>query len=179
MNKIYDVIVVGELNVDLILNQIHGFTEVGKEILADKMTLTLGSSSAICASNLSSLGCRVAFVGKLGNDIFGNYTIGQLQEKGVDTSMIIVDDNLKTGATIALSYEEDRAMVTHQGAMSYLNIDDIDFEKLNLAKHLHFSSYFFQPGFKKTLHVLFKKVKDMGDDNVIGCSMGSFREMGS
>ena len=46
-NKKFDVIVVGELNVDLILNQIDGFPEVGKEKLADQMTLTLGSSSAI------------------------------------------------------------------------------------------------------------------------------------
>ncbi|MEW2923132.1 carbohydrate kinase family protein [Muricauda sp. ANG21] len=162
MDKKYDVIVVGELNVDLILNQINGFPEIGKEILADKMTLALGSSSAICASNLSSLGRKVAFIGKLGDDIFGHYTIGQLEDKGVDTSMIIVDSDLETGATIALSYDEDRAMVTHQGAMSHLNINDIDFQKLSLAKHLHFSSYFFQPGFKDTLHTLFKKAKEIG-----------------
>ena len=43
----YDVIVVGELNVDLILNKIDGFPEMGKEKLAGQMILTLGSSSAI------------------------------------------------------------------------------------------------------------------------------------
>ena len=63
MTKDIDVIVVGELNVDLIFNQVKGFPEVGKEILSDQMTLALGSSSAICASNLSSLGLRVAFIG--------------------------------------------------------------------------------------------------------------------
>ncbi|MDZ7765916.1 MAG: hypothetical protein U5K00_16120 [Melioribacteraceae bacterium] len=30
MNKVFDVIVVGELNVDLILNQIESFPEIGK-----------------------------------------------------------------------------------------------------------------------------------------------------
>lgn len=160
--KKFDIIVVGELNVDLILNQIEGFPEVGKEILADKMTLTLGSSSAICASNLSSLGLKVGFIGKLGNDIFGKFIIEQLEEKGVDTSLIIIDDNLKTGATIALSYGEDRAMVTHQGAMSHLGIDDINEAQLKLANHLHFSSYFFQPGFKDNLDSLFEKAKNAG-----------------
>ncbi|WP_422350975.1 carbohydrate kinase family protein [Flagellimonas sp.] len=162
MEKIYDVIVVGELNVDLILNQIQGYPEIGKEIIADKMTLALGSSSAICASNLSSLGCKVAFIGKVGNDVFGNYTLGQLQEKGVDTSMVIIEDQEETGATIALNYNEDRAMVTHLGAMSNLSIDNIDFQNLRLARHLHFSSYFFQSGFKNKLHVLFMKAKEMG-----------------
>ncbi|MBV6639265.1 MAG: carbohydrate kinase family protein, partial [Cyclobacteriaceae bacterium] len=117
MRRNLDVIVVGELNVDLILNGIDGFPVVGKEILADQMELALGSSSAICASNLSSLGLKVGFLGMLGNDVFGKFVIEQLEKKGVDTSMIIVEDDLKTGATISLSYGEDRAMVTHQGAM--------------------------------------------------------------
>jgi sugar/nucleoside kinase (ribokinase family) len=54
MDEIYDVLVIGELNVDLILDGIDNFPEVGKEVLARKMTLTLGSSSAIFASNFSS-----------------------------------------------------------------------------------------------------------------------------
>ena len=66
--KKYDVIVVGELNVDIILNDIDSFPEIGKEKLAGKMDTTLGSSSAILASNLSSLGAKVAFIGKIGQD---------------------------------------------------------------------------------------------------------------
>jgi len=68
--KEFDVIVIGELNVDIILNHIAKFPEIGKEILAKDLDVTLGSSSAIFASNLSSLGARVAFIGKVGNDGF-------------------------------------------------------------------------------------------------------------
>jgi len=56
MEKRFDVLVVGELNVDLILDGLGTFPEVGKEVLANKMNLVLGSSSAIFASNISSLG---------------------------------------------------------------------------------------------------------------------------
>ena len=94
MTREFDVIVVGELNVDLIFNQVNGFPEVGKEILSDHMTLTLGSSSAICASNLSSLGLKVAFIGKIGNDIFGQFVIDKLNRSGVDTSMLMIDEIL-------------------------------------------------------------------------------------
>ena len=162
MTKDIDVIVVGELNVDLIFNQVKGFPEVGKEILSDQMTLALGSSSAICASNLSSLGLRVAFIGKLGNDVYGQFIIDKLKQSGVDTSMIIIDRDLKTGATVALSYDEDRGMVTHQGAMSHLGLDDICEGQLLRGKHLHFSSYFFQPGFKNNVHRLFEMAKNVG-----------------
>ncbi len=65
----FDIIVVGELNVDIILNQINSFPQVGKEILAKQMAVTLGSYSAIFASNASSLGAKVAFIGKLGRII--------------------------------------------------------------------------------------------------------------
>ncbi|MEQ9220090.1 MAG: carbohydrate kinase family protein [Cyclobacteriaceae bacterium] len=160
--KKLDVIVVGELNVDLILNGIDGFPVVGKEILADQMELALGSSSAICASNLSSLGLKVGFLGMLGNDVFGQFVIEQLEKKGVDTSMIIVEEDLKTGATIALSYGEDRAMITHQGAMKHLTLDDIESDKLHQAGHVHFSSYFLQPGLKGSLDVLFQRARQLG-----------------
>ena len=72
MKKQFDVLVIGELNVDIILHNIDNFPEVGKEVLAQQMTLTLGSSSAIFASNISSLGASVAFLGKIGNDEFGD-----------------------------------------------------------------------------------------------------------
>ncbi|TMU50803.1 carbohydrate kinase family protein [Flagellimonas algicola] len=154
--------VIGELNVDLILNQILGFPQIGEEIIADNMALALGSSSAICASNLSSLGLKVGFIGKLGNDLFGKFTIQELQQKGVDTALIIIEPNEKTGATIALNYKEQRSMITYQGAMLNLGIEDIKTENLKLAKHLHFSSYFLQPKFHDKLDGLFKMAKSAG-----------------
>jgi sugar/nucleoside kinase (ribokinase family) len=162
MKKSYDVIVVGELNVDLILNQIESFPEMGKEKIAQQMTLTLGSSSAIFASNLSSLGAKVAFLGKIGRDAFGDLVLSSLQMKKVDTSMIIQDESLATGATIVLNFSNDRAMVTHPGAMDHLSIHDISEDQLKKAKHLHFSSYFLQPKMKSNIDKLFKQAKELG-----------------
>jgi sugar/nucleoside kinase (ribokinase family) len=162
MKKIFDVMVIGELNVDLILNQIESFPEMGKEKIAQQMTLTLGSSSAIFASNLSSLGAKVAFLGMIGRDAFGDLVLSSLQAKKVDTSMIIQDDSLATGATIVLNFGNDRAMVTHPGAMDHLSIHDISEDQLKKAMHLHFSSYFLQPKMKPDIGRLFKQAKELG-----------------
>ncbi len=162
MEKLYDVLVVGELNVDLILDEIEKFPEVGKEVLAQKMTLTLGSSSAIFASNISSLGARVAFIGKIGNDKFGEVVLESLQKNKVDISMIKVDEHLGTGATVVLNVDEDRANTTYPGAMDFLTIDDIGDEELKKARHLHFSSYFLQPGMWGSLGDLFRRAKAHG-----------------
>ena len=158
----FDVLVVGELNVDLILNQIDSFPEMGKEKLAQKMNLLLGSSSAIFACNLSSLGAKVAFLGKIGNDAFGDLIMDSLKAKGVNTDFVIRDPKVNSGATIVLNYNENRAMVTYQGAMNELTINDITKEKLSLAKHLHFSSLYLQPGIKPDIEKLFQMAKDQG-----------------
>ncbi len=162
MEKEFDVIVVGELNVDLILNELDRFPEVGKEILARQMTLTLGSSAAIFASNISSLGARVAFIGKIGKDKFGEVVLESLQKNNVDVSMVIKDDHCGTGATIILNVEEDRANTTYPGAMDLLTIKDISKEDLGRARHLHFSSFFLQPGMRDGLGKLFQTAQEMG-----------------
>src|SRR5665647_1255048 len=105
LNSKPDVVVIGELNVDIILNKIDGFPEMGKEKLAKGMNLTLGSSSAIFASNLSTLGSSVAFIGKIGKDSFASVVINSLKSKGVETKHIIHSDTLNTGATIVLNYD--------------------------------------------------------------------------
>jgi sugar/nucleoside kinase (ribokinase family) len=160
--KKFDVIVVGELNVDLIFNNLDTFPVVGKEILAHEMNLTLGSSSAIFASNLSTLGCKVAFVGMLGKDVFGDLVIHSLEKKGVDTGFIVRSEKVNTGATMVMNFGEDRAMVTHTGAMERLTLDDIKPEYLQQARHMHFASFFLQSGLKNNVRQLFKRAKDLG-----------------
>ena len=162
MEKPFDVLVIGELNVDLILDQIEKFPEIGKEILSERMSITLGSSSAIFASNLSTLGSKVSFVGRLGQDSFGDHIIASLQSRGVNTGYILRSSEHATGATVVLNYAEDRAMVTYPGAMKYLTVQDIPDVALTTCKHLHLSSIFLQPGIANDLVALFRKAKSLG-----------------
>jgi sugar/nucleoside kinase (ribokinase family) len=160
--KKHDILVVGELNIDLILDRIPVFPVLGKEILADKMELVLGSSSAILASNLASLGVNVAFTGKLGKDDFGEFVLDCLKDRGVFTGFIKRDSSVKTGATIILNYPEDRAMVTHKGAMDALTLQDIPAADLQTARHMHLSSYYLQDGIRNDCPALFKMAQDAG-----------------
>ena len=138
--KPYDILAIGELNVDLILNNIDGEPEVGKEKFAGDMILTLGSSTAIFAANAAALGAKVGFVGMIGQDTLGNLIRESLEAKGVDTSMLIETDELSSGATIVLNYGEDRAMVTYQGAMAVMSFADIDKSVFEKCRHIHIST---------------------------------------
>lgn len=142
--KRYDIAAIGELNVDVILNQIDGFPEMGKEKFAGQMLLTLGSSTAIFAANASSLGPKVCFVGMIGKDSFGTLVKESLEAKGVATDYLIESSSAATGATIVMSYDEDRANLTYQGAMDIMGFDDINQSVFENTKHIHLSSLFMQ-----------------------------------
>ncbi len=160
--KNIDVLVVGELNVDIILDQIDGLPEVGKEKIAKKLTVTLGSSSAIFASNLSTLGANVAFLGKIGTDNHAKIVKTSLVERGVNTNLIIETPDHKTGLTIVMNYDMDRANITYPGAMNYLVEAEITDKILAQAKHLHVSSVFMQLALKDDIISLFERAKKLG-----------------
>ena len=162
MNKSFDILVVGELNIDIILDKIKGFPVIGKEILAKDLNVTLGSSSAIFASNLCSLENKVAFLGKIGQDNFANIIKTSLEKKNVITDLIITTKDYKTGLTIVMNYEMNRANITFPGAMEHLYEEDISNDVLSKAKHLHISSVFLQTGLLNNIDNLFKRAKKLG-----------------
>lgn len=156
------ILVVGELNIDLILNQIKGFPKIGTEIVADAMDFTLGSSSAILASNISALGVNTSFCGMIGEDEFGDFVLQQLQLRDVNTLYIQRSANRKTGVTVVMNYDQDRANVTYCGAMNDLDKNTIPWNDIPNFHHFHLSSYFLQKGIKEDIIPIFKKIKEMG-----------------
>lgn len=154
-----DLLVIGELNMDLILNEVDSFPEPEKEKIANDFNLTLGSSSAIFAANSARLGLDVGFCGMVGNDDFGKSVINQLKEYKVDTSLVTTSEEHKTGLTAIIRHEQDRAMVTYPGAMEQYSLSDISDDAFEGPKHLHISSIFLQPKIKDDLYAIVKKAK--------------------
>jgi sugar/nucleoside kinase (ribokinase family) len=157
-----DVVAVGELNPDLILDGLPGLPRLGQEILAGRCTFTLGSSTALCAANLAALGLRVGFVGKVGDDLFGEFILRSLRERRIDASRVIRDPTVRTGVTVSLAYPQDRAMVTFPGAMACLRAEEVDREYVCQARHLHVSSPFLQRGLQPGSADLFRAAKGRG-----------------
>ncbi|MEG1622387.1 MAG: carbohydrate kinase family protein [Alistipes sp.] len=160
--KKFDVIAIGELNVDLILNRIDGQPEIGKEKFAKDMLLTLGSSTAIFAANAAALGTKTGFAGMIGRDLFGNLVKRDLQDKGVDTQFLIESETAATGATIVMNYDEDRANITYQGAMDQMRFTDIDPQVFTDTNHIHLSSLFMQRGLLLDIETLLRHAKVQG-----------------
>lgn len=155
----FDVLVIGELNMDLIFDGVESFPELGKEKIASDLNITLGSSSAIFASNIARLGMKTAFCGLAGNDDFGRTIKQTLQQIKVDTRWIKLDERCQTGLTTIIRHDDDRAMITYPGAMVHFSLEHIPDEVFGSARHLHISSIFLQPGIKKELVQIIDKAK--------------------
>jgi sugar/nucleoside kinase (ribokinase family) len=160
--KKWDVIVTGELNIDIILNGVHSFPEMGKDIQADQLDLVMGSSSAIFACNIASLGAKVAFCGLIGNDYFGDFILQKLHERNIDTSMVFRTDRCHTGITFVLNYDNDRAMVTYHGTMALTSMEMIPFRNFKDASHFHMSSCFLLPELLDKLPEIYSSAKKAG-----------------
>ena len=160
--KALDIVVVGELNADLIFTGLPGLPEMGSCKLARDMEFTLGSASAIFASNCAKLGMKVGFISKIGNDFVGEFVRDRLIEGNVDCSFIMKDDHEKTGVCVSLSFPDDYAMASYAGVRETMTIEDIDFDYLKTAGHLHLSSYYLQTGMISGCAELFKVAKESG-----------------
>jgi len=157
-----DILVVGDLNVDLILNKINKLPQIGKEQRANEMDLVMGGSTAIFACNIAKLGTKVEFMSKLGDDSFGKFLLKEMASNNVGIDSIITDASLRTGATIIFILNNDRMMVTYPGSMEHLTMDEISDDILGSARHIHTSAIFFQPLLKNGLSELFGRAKVKG-----------------
>lgn len=159
----FDVTIAGELNLDLILYGLPDELPPERELLADRMMLTLGGSSAILAHNLSALGSRVGFQSRIGDDDLGQAALQALQQSGVEVSRIRrVPGAVKTGLTVILQREAWRNMVTYSGTIAELAWEDLDLDYLADSRHFHLSSFYLQRGLRPRVPELFRKMKQAG-----------------
>ncbi|MFL5800341.1 MAG: carbohydrate kinase family protein [Roseiflexaceae bacterium] len=162
IDKPFDLVVVGEVNPDLVLrgDVTPAFGQV--EQIVEDATLTIGSSSAIFACGAARLGLRVAFIGTVGDDVFGQFMRRQLAERNVDVGGIVVDPAIRTGLSVILSRGVDRAILTYAGAIGALRYEQIDHAQLARARHLHLGSYFLLDALRPDIPRLFAAAHELG-----------------
>jgi len=158
-----EVCVIGELNLDLILYGLPKDMELDREYLASNMSLTLGSSSAILAHNLSVLDTKVGFISKTGTDPLGAIAAERLSAVGVDISRVKQSTGkTSTGLTVVLPHPQHRYILTYPGTMFEMQYSDIDMTYVKSARHLHVSSFFLHRALRPRILDVFRQAKAAG-----------------
>ena len=162
MNR-FDVTIAGEINLDLILYGLPPEMPLERELLATDFRLTLGSSSAILAYNLSVLGTKVGFITLVGSDALGAIALDRLRESGVDLERVVhAGGNAATGITLLLPHDTGRHILTYPGTMAAMTGADLDLEYLASSRHFHLSSLFLQRALQPDLPCIFRELKRAG-----------------
>ena len=131
-----DVLVAGELYIDLIMSGFDQLPQPGEESFARHFHREPGGA-AITAIGLAKLGTRTGVIGAVGAED-GGWLIERIRQAGVDTCGIRLIDGELTGTTVAVSDPADRLFLTYAGANRYGG--SVAAESSIHARHLHWAA---------------------------------------
>ncbi|MGI9609214.1 MAG: ribokinase [Acidimicrobiia bacterium] len=126
MSEVPDVVVVGSLNQDLVARVPH-IPAPGETVLAGGHAAYAGGKGANQATAAARLGATVAMVGRVGADDFGSRLTFGLNDDGIDTTHVRIDDDATTGlALINVDDSGENAISVSAGANARVGPGDVE-----------------------------------------------------
>ena len=134
--KLYDVTALGELLID--------FTENGTSSQGNPlMEANPGGAPCNVLAMLERLGKKTAFIGKVGKDMFGEQLKAAVEEVGIDTRNLIMDETVHTTLAFVHTYPDgDREFSFYRdpGADMMLTKDDVQKDLIENSRIFHFGT---------------------------------------
>ena len=131
-----DVVALGELLID--------FTQVrSDDDSVKRYEQNPGGAPANVLAVLSKFGTKCAFIGKVGEDVFGEFLKKQLLDLSIDCRNLVLDPNHNTTlAFVTLDDKGDRSFSFYRnhGADTCLSKEEIDIELIEQCKIFHFGT---------------------------------------
>ncbi len=134
--KTVDVVALGELLID--------FTENGTSVQGNPVyEANPGGAPCNVLSMLNKVGKRTAFIGKVGQDIFGKRLKAVLEETGIDVSNLIMDADVRTTLAFVETFadgDRDFSFYRNPGADMMLREEELDTDLLKNTRIFHFGT---------------------------------------
>lgn len=120
------IIVFGSINIDLVATAPR-LPIAGETLLGDTFIKVPGGKGANQAVALAKLGVPTQMVGRVGADSFGAELVQNLQDAGVQTENIFVDETVSSGvAIITVAHNGENQIVVIPGANGQVNQEDVE-----------------------------------------------------
>ena len=136
MEKKYDVVALGELLID--------FTQNGKSDQGNPLfEANPGGAPCNVLAMLKKLGKSCAFIGKVGDDMFGRSLRDTVADIGIDTSSLLLDNTVNTTLAFVQTFENgdrDFSFYRNPGADMMLTAAEIPEDLIAGAKFFHFGT---------------------------------------
>lgn len=134
--KRYDVTALGELLIDFTSN---GISNQGNPLFEANP----GGAPCNVLAMLQKLGKKTAFIGKVGDDIFGKMLREKVQGTGIDISGLVIDEKVNTTLAFVQTLEDgDRefSFYRNPGADMMLDAEDVKETLIREARIFHFGT---------------------------------------
>ena len=136
MEKQYDIVALGELLIDFTE---HGTSEQGNPL----WEANPGGAPCNVLAMLNKLDRRTAFIGKVGNDVYGRQLIETVTSAGIDASALLVDPEVHTTLAVVHTFENgdrDFSFYRNPGADMMLTANDLPISMLQNCRIFHFGT---------------------------------------
>lgn len=134
--KQYDVVALGELLIDFTQNGLSG---QGNALFEANP----GGAPCNVLAMLNRLGKKTSFIGKVGNDQFGLMLKATLEELGIGTENLLLDDVVHTTLALVHTFpngDRDFSFYRNPGADMMLTADEVDTSLIADTKIFHFGT---------------------------------------
>ena len=134
--KQYDVVALGELLIDFTKN---GTSEQGNNLFE----ACPGGAPCNVLAMLRKLGKSCAFVGKVGNDMFGKLLKEVITDAGINADALVMDDKIPTTLAFVQTFpngDRDFSFYRKPGADMMLTADELPEETIANARIFHFGT---------------------------------------
>jgi ribokinase len=121
-----EVFVLGSINQDFVL-KVDRRPQPGETVTNAELSTHNGGKGANQAAAAALLGASVTFLGRVGDDEFGEPLVQALGEKGIDTSLVERASDASTGAAfITVTPDGENAITVAPGANRSLTPQEVD-----------------------------------------------------
>ena len=134
--KQFDVVALGELLIDFTEN---GVSDQGNQLFEANP----GGAPCNVLAMLTKLGKKTAFIGKVGNDMFGRRLKDSLEEVGIDTRNLVMDEEVHTTLAFVHTFEDgdrDFSFYRNPGADMMLTKGEVQDELIKSSRIFHFGT---------------------------------------
>jgi sugar/nucleoside kinase (ribokinase family) len=141
-----DVVCLGILVADVVARPVSELPERGTLRFLDDIGLRGGGCALNTASTLRRFELDVALAGKVGDDPFGDFLLGVLDERGIDRASVVRDAAVPTAATVVLVAPDGEQTFLHRlGASGALRAEQFARDDLLAARALHIAGALVMP----------------------------------
>ncbi len=145
MTRPFDVMVAGHLCIDIIpifpdtgATQIGEIMRPGKLVNMGDVKVSTGGPVSNTGINMKTLGCKVMFCARVGDDQLGQLTVEMLKKNGSSDGISLAENTSSSYTIVIAPPNIDRIFLHNPGTNNSFSSTDLDPELIAQCRHFHF-----------------------------------------